>query len=289
MRQSCIYMNWNSDLKTLGEPLLQQLKPDQRAWLEEKLATVLEGTSGRELFMTYSLIGGALQGGKVTFPHDAQGPTAYLAGHGIRQGELARVYLLASALEAKPDLYTEKVAKLIEVADTGELIAFLRYLPVLPKAEAFLSAAVEALRTNIADIFDAIALGNPYPAAHFNEQQWNQMYLKAAFMQRDLLQIIGVEERANADLARIISDYAHERWAASRAVDPLFWRPVGPYLNEQLLKDMRRLLEQGGPGEQMAGYLCCRASELPQAAALVKGHELAETYQREPFDWKDIK
>ena len=282
-------MDWNSDLQTLGEPLLQQLKPEERTWLEARLAKVLEGTSGRELFMTYSLIGGKLRGGKVVFPDTSQGATAYLSGHGIQQGELARVYLLAAALEANPELFTEKVAKLIEVADTGERIAFLRYLPILPQSGAFLPVAVEALRTNIADVFDAIALNNPYPAAHFNEQQWNQMYLKAAFMQRDLLQIIGVDQRANADLARIISDYAHERWAASRPVDPLFWRPVGPFINERLLQDMRRLLEQGDRAEQMAGYLCCSASGLKQATALIAGHPLSETYQRHPFGWKDIK
>ncbi len=288
-RQSCTYMNWNSDLQTLGEPLLQQLEPEERTWLEERLASVLESTSGRELFLAYSLIGRKLQGGEVTFPASSEGATAYLAEHKIRQGELARIYLLASALEAKPELFTDKVSKLIEMADTGELIVFLRYLPVLPGSEAFLAVAVEALRTNISDVFDAIALNNPYPATHFNEQQWNQMYLKAAFMQRDLLQIIGVDRRANADLARIISDYAHERWAASRDIDPLFWRPVGRFLKGQLLEDMRRLLEQGDPAEQMAGYLCCRVSESEQAAALISVHPLSESYRQNPFEWKDIK
>ena len=240
--------------------------------------------------MTYSLLSGKVDQGKtVKFPDASEAVSAYLGSQGANLLQISRIYLLVKVLEHHPEYFIPKVANLIQVADTGELETFLKFLILLPHSEQFKDVAVEALRTNIATVFDAIALNNPYPSKYFNDQQWNQMYLKAAFMQRDLLQIIGVEERANADLARIISDYAHERWAASRPADPLFWRPVGPYLNEQLLEDMRRLLERGEAGEQMAGYLCCRASELPQAAALIKGHELSETYRRELFDWKDIK
>jgi len=213
----------------------------------------------------------------------------YLFRQQARILELARVFLLVRILEEDPDYFTPKVATLIQVADTNELAAFLKYLVFLPKHEAFRHAAVEALRTNIATVFDAIALNNPYPAAFFNDQQWNQMYLKAAFMQRDLSLIADVDKRANADLTRIISDYAHERWAASRDVDPLFWRPVAGFLNEDLLADMERLFQSEDIRERQAAALCCHQSEHPKAQALLERYpEIYKTLTSGALSWKSI-
>lgn len=269
--------------------LSRSADPNALDWLESRLQEILDPPSARNLFLTYSLIGR-------TFPdREVQGIDAetseiqaYMGRHAIREGELARVYLLARALVSDPEYFTPKVRQLAQVADTGELVTFLRYLSILPGCEAFADTAVDALRTNIADVFKAIALDNPYPAAHFNTQQWNQMYLKAAFMQLDLLAIPGVEARANPDLVRIISDYAHERWAASREIDPAFWRPVSPFLEGGLLEDMQRLLSSANPAEQQAGYLCCLASGKPEARDLISGHTMDKVYSDSPFGWEDI-
>lgn len=283
-------MNSPSVSQRLKNLLYDRLEPGQANWLDGRLAVSLEPPSGRELFLTYTLIGRKLPESKVEVPGGAKDRLwQYLGLHGIRLDQLARIYLLARALERDPYYFIPKVGTLVQVADTGELITFLRYLPMLPHSEEFATIAVDALRTNIAPVFDAIALENPYPEAHFDPDQWNQMYLKAAFMQRDLLKIMGVEHRGNARLARIISDYAHERWAASRPVDPLFWRPVGPFLDAELLADMKRLLESADAREQRAGYLCCLASDAPGAADLLNGHALQAEYASKPFNWDDLK
>ena len=221
-------------------------------WLQRRLEGLKDAESARDLYMAYTLCAqhfadNPMKGAEEIHP---------LFGiHPPSEKEYARLSLLHAALEERAAFYTPKVLKLIQVADTGELITFLRYLVVLPEHKEFVFAAVEALRTNIADVFEAIALNNPYPKGFFNEQQWNQMYLKAAFMQLDLTQIDGVEERANNNLTRIISDYAHERWAASRQIDPCIWRPVSPFLDEVLLADMKRLFESDFKAERLAAYL----------------------------------
>lgn len=257
-------------------------------WLEERLGKILESPSARELFMAYTLTARNIPGKASGWKKGDGFLNTYLRLQQPGLQEMVRIYILATALEAKPDFFIPKVAKLIEVADTGELVTFLKFLPLLPENQAFKAPAVEALRTNIATVFDAIALDNPYPADHFNEQQWNQMYLKAAFMQRDLLRISRIPERANAALSRIISDYAHERWAASRAVDPLIWQPVGPFVEGALLKDMERLLQSEDPREQKAGYLCCLNAPASAAKALIADHPLKNQYEKSPFDWEDI-
>jgi hypothetical protein len=198
--------------------------------------------------------------------------------------------LLVRVLEENSEYFLPKVANLIQVADTGELETFLKFLILLPHAEEFKNVAVEAIRTNIATVFDAISLNNPYPAEYFNDAQWNQMYLKAAFMQRNLADIQQVDRRANKDLARIISDYAHERWAASRDVDPLFWRPVINFLDGVLLEDMKRLLESDDLREAGAAALCCHYSDRPEASALLKNHpERIEQIKSKTISWKKLK
>ncbi len=280
-------------LDFIGGILKANAEGDNWSWLEQQLETLSANPETRKLYMTYTLIGRKFSGSSVNWeavkPSDSEAfLPAYLLMHKPGMRELARIYLLVGVLESNEAFYSDKVAKIIELADTSELVAFLRFLPVLPGCEAFSFAAVEALRTNIATVFDAIALDNPYPACHFNDQQWNQMYLKAAFMQRDLGRIMDISNRANASLARIISDYAHERWAASRDVDPMFWQPVGQFLNEDLLGDMERLLHSENPAEQRAGFLSCLTSDNPQAKKLIAGHSLATTYEKEPFTWTTL-
>ncbi len=216
--------------------------------------------------------------------------TQYLRHHRAEVLEMARIFLLTEVLEADAPFFRDKVANIIQVADTSELATFLRFLPLLPEKDHFKFTAVEALRTNISILFDAIALENPYPAAHFNDQQWNQMYLKAAFMQRDLSLIMDVDGRANKDLARIISDYAHERWAASRSIDPMFWRPVAPFLEGVLLEDMARLLDSEDVVERRAGALSCHHANTPSAKALLQGHEaLVAAIEEEKLTWNTLK
>ena len=269
--------------------IYSELGDSGRNWLENQLSKFLEPPSARDFYMTYTLIGRNIPEHPLQWEGGGEDPLdAYLHIQRPDLRELTRIYILASALESAPELFVPKVAKLIEVADTGELVTFLKFLPLLPHNEAFKFTAVEALRTNIATVFDAIALENPYPAEYFNDQQWNQMFLKAAFMQRDLLKIPSIARRANPALARIISDYAHERWAASRAVDPAIWRPVGPFVEGAILSDMQRLLASDQTAEQRAGVLCCRESGSREALALLAGHPLHETYKNNPFGWEDL-
>jgi len=91
---------------------------------------------------------------------------------------------------------------------------------------------------NMTVVFDAVALNNPYPAAFLAEPAWNQMVLKGIFMSRPLYRMFRLEERRNDTLARMVSDFSHERWAASRKVTPEVWRLTAPFLAaHQVLRD----------------------------------------------------
>ncbi|WP_224483209.1 EboA domain-containing protein [Robertkochia aurantiaca] len=267
--------------------LERNLENEVLEWLEEQINRVLQSGSARLFYMTYTLIPSQTGNEAVKFDADSDIRFDYLQKNTIRKDQLARLYLMNKILTKDAERFREKIAKLIELADTGELQTFLRYLALLPEAEMFLTAAVEALRTNIAVIFDAISQENPYPAAFFNDQQWNQMYLKAAFMQRPLDGISGVEQRANAELARIISDYAHERWAADRDIDPSIWRPVTGYITGKLQDDMRRLSESENIAERRAAALCCYSDDNDQLRTLAIPFK--EEIENGKLNWNNLK
>jgi len=273
------------------EILEKNANQDALDWLAEKTNKLETSKSARDLFMTYSLLASKFDKTQtVKYGSEENDTISYFKSHAADLLQMSRIYLLTKVLEVNPEFYTQEVAKIIQVADTTELETFLRYLTMLPQSERFKYSAVEALRTNISIIFDAITLNNPYPALYFNDQQWNQMYLKAAFMDRDLGMIESVDERANADLTRIISDYAHERWAASRTIDPMFWRPVSKFMDDTLLSDMERLLSSENPIENKAGALCCYFSEDDRALALLGKHkELKEQIASNKITWNTLK
>lgn len=278
-----------------GSKLLKILEDnvsgENKAWLLSKIKNIVETESTKDLYLTYSLIPTKINTtAKLFLPEDSDGLGNYLSIQDANLQQIGRIYLLFKVLEAKEEFFKSKVANIIEVADKSELETFLKFLVLLPNPENYKAQAVEALRTNISTVFDAIALNNPYPALYFNEQQWNQMYLKAAFMQQDLTAIEQVDKRANKELARIISDYAHERWAASREIDPHFWRPVSNFMDQGLLQDMKKLLASDNMAEQKAAALCCYNSNLPEAKDMLQPFpDLEKGIQDGSITWEQIK
>ena len=262
-----------------------------KKWLEEKIAVIIKDQSSKELYLTYSLIAAKIKAeDDFNISIDDTKLKKYILVQKGNIQQIARIYLLIRVLNADTNFFATKVANIIEIADTTELETFLKFMMILPNAEYYKNVAVDALRTNISTIFNAIAYNNPYPSIYFDDQQWNQMYLKTAFMQGDLSAILAIDKRANKDLARIISDYAHERWVAGRDIDPYFWRPVPKFIGAELLEDMERLLKSENSIENRAGALCCYYSENTDAKNLLSGHQkLIQQIENVTLSWETIK
>jgi len=275
----------------LSQIIENQVNAETRNWLEDKIKVITDSQSTKDLYLTYSLISTKIQSkGPVAVPSTTSGVFVYLQTQKATVQQVTRIYLLVRVLKEDNEFFTPKVSNIIQVADTAELETFLKFLILLPNPENYKTVAVEALRTNIAVIFNAIAYNNPYPSLFFDDQQWNQMYLKTAFMEGDLSAIVDIDKKANKDLARIISDYAHERWSASRDIDPYFWRPVYKFLDSTLLADMKRLLNSDNSEENKAAALCCFNSDTPEAKKLLEDHqELITQIENQKISWKKLK
>jgi len=204
----------------LSDILKLNLEKTEFEWLMDAITRVVNAKSKKDLYISYSLCTSKIKDRPISdFGDENFQWESYLKQQKASTLEMSRIFMLLSVLELE-EVFLKPVQQLIQISDKTELETFLKYLVLLPKPEHFKFAAVEALRTNIATVFNAISQMNPYPSRYFTTAEWNQMYLKSAFMQQDLKRIPEVEKMANKDLTRIISDYAHERWAASRDIDP---------------------------------------------------------------------
>lgn len=110
------------------------------------------------------------------------------------------------------------VRDLIRRGDNRERQAVLRVLAALPEPARFVELAIDACRTNVPSVFEAIACDNPYPARHFPGPAFDQMVLKALFIGAPVARIVDLDARVTDDLVRMVEAYASERRAAGRPV-----------------------------------------------------------------------
>jgi hypothetical protein len=174
---------------------------------------------------------------------------------------LARVYLLLSyENKSNIDDFEKSMHSLFETAEIKESVALYSALPLLQKPEKWLHQATDAVRSNIGDVFDALAFNNAYPAKYFTELAWNQLVMKCIFNDKSINRITDLKLRMNARLADIFVDFVHERWAAGRSVPSNTWQIVVNFVNDERVADITKLFETGNTNNLIAASLVCNES-----------------------------
>lgn len=208
---------------------------------------------------------------------------------GWTTSQAARTLLLLRAPHGSPSEFATILSQLFSTADLTELITLYASLPLLPYPETHVLRAAEGVRTTMTSVFDAIALNNPYPHDYLPLEAWNQLVLKAVFNARPLYRIYGLDARRNGALARMLVDYAHERWAAGRELTPELWRMVGPFLVAEDLPDLDKLLSSPDALQRQAAQLALAESTLPEAQARrSQPAALAEANPDRAMTWQRI-
>jgi hypothetical protein len=244
---------------------------DQADWFAERLEVLGAGPAERELHIVLGLAPRRLgKADLVLSESDEAAAQAARPGwrpRGWSVDGAARVAALLAYRGQRP--FAETFKDLRRTSDVAEMIALYRGLPLYPQPEGLEFEVGEGLRSNIVAVFEAITHNNPYPRDHFDEHRWNHMILKALFVGSRIAPVLGIDARANAELARIMRDFAHERWAAGRIVPAELWRCVGPFADDEAaLDDLGRALA-GGPAERAAAALALSASPATGAAAIL--------------------
>ena len=253
------------DLKTLQTQLqqivLNTVTPEAWQWLQEKGVQVQSEKEATALNTAFAAIprktGTPLveiaQKEKETFLQWQ--PQLQIEGWG--SDRVARVWLLMQLDATDKEAYFQKIETLFLSASMNELVALYSALPVLHHPQLWHHRCTEGIRSNIGTVLEAIMCDNVYPSQNLDEGAWNQLVLKAFFTDKPVHRIVGLDARANKSLAYTLSDYAHERWAAGRPVNPQLWRCVAPFIDEKLFDDVVRLAQSDIEVEREAAALIC--------------------------------
>lgn len=277
----------------LREWLLRQLGPERGAWLDAQAAALAKDAPDAALEIALGMVPRKL--GKEPLSLDAadlEAANMAIPGwdpRGWSVTDAARIHLLSGPLAGgKP--FAERFRALCRTADVAELTTLYRGLPLYPDPASLEEQVGEGLRSNMRGVFEAIAHRNPYPKAHFDQHRWNHMVLKALFIGSPLAPIQGLDERANPELARIMCDFAHERWAAGRPVPYEIWRCVGPFAEGGAIDDLARVLSSGEGVERRAAALALAASPDRRAARLLADvPALAADISRKQLTWASVQ
>ncbi|MEU5713689.1 EboA domain-containing protein [Streptomyces flaveolus] len=178
------------------------LDPPARAWLQGALAEAAAHPGGHGPISAWEL---------------------RLAEAGRRCGSLhadaVRVLILHTA---RADLAA--VTRVYRQGTAAERRAVLLALPHLVPGPDALPLVEDALRTNDTRLL-AAAVG-PYAARHLDAHGWRQAVLKCLFTGVPVEAVAGLADRArgDAELARMLDDFAAERTAAGRPVPSGLYR-----------------------------------------------------------------
>jgi hypothetical protein len=141
----------------------------------------------------------------------------WAAGSGA--DECGRAALVLAALGAlDPAEHVPLVRDLLRRGEIREREAVLRVLAGMPDPARFVELAIDAYRSNVQSVFEALAHDNVYPARYFSDPAYFQMVLKALFVGVPLARVVGLAERTTPELVRMVEAYASERRAAGRPV-----------------------------------------------------------------------
>ena len=279
-------------VQALEKWLVARLPGDATEWLQSNAQWLRGGGGDKDLYMSVSLVPRKIGKADLALSAAELGEaTAARPGWDPREWSLdqaARIYLMLAA-GSDGATFSRRLDQLCATADVGELVAFYRGLPLYPDQPRHVLRAAEGVRTNMKAVFQAVAHRNPYPSEQLAEPAWNQMVLKALFIGIILDPIVGLDRRANPALARMLCDYAHERWAAGRPISPELWRCVGPHARGDMLADLRRVLEKGTDPERAAAALALSTSPDPAASGLLWAYpELSVAVSNHKLSWQAI-
>jgi len=251
---------------------------DDLPWFEQACADAVDGPD-RTLFMNFSAVGRHAPKTPLEIrPADLDRARKARPGWMPEKWTVEQAARTALVLQRDPrnrERWLGEVERLFRHGDLGELVALYQALPLLPHPESLVARCAEGVRSNMTDVFRAVAHDNPFPSEHLQEPAWNQMVVKALFVDLPLAPVQGLEARANPSLARMLCDYAEERWSAGRPVNPEIWACVGPHADAAEIRVMEKALEKGDGATKDLVLASLRNCPWPEAGAILRRHGIS--------------
>lgn len=209
--------------RVLSASLRAEASPEAWAWLASALANPAGGSS-QPLLDAYARAGTAIGHAPLAIgEHDLRELSEAAPRIGFhlwtREDAARALLLIGRRYQGRVgEPFVSDALACFDEGDAREQQSWLRAIALWPEAKELLPTAIDACRTNIVPVFEALACENPYPSTHFPDRNFNQVVLKAMFNSIALSRIVGLPSRLNQELSRMARDYAAERTAAGRTV-----------------------------------------------------------------------
>lgn len=260
----------------LWDIIVKNITPDACEWLQ-KMGDTQNGTGN---FNTAFILAPRKTGKQIIQYNNQRELDAIRKGFSVEgwsADRLCRVWLLLQLNADDKDKYHRGIENLFLSAEMNELVALYSSLPLLAYPEMWVKRCSEGIRSNIGSVLEAIMYHNPYPAENLEQAAWNQMVLKAFFTDKQVELIIGLDNRANKELAYTLTDYARERWAAAREVNPMLWRLVGKFIDDKIFNDIQSGFDNNNIAGKNAIALAIAESNYQPAKDFAKTHYSIKT------------
>jgi hypothetical protein len=111
-----------------------------------------------------------------------------------------------------------ELRRLNSQGDAEERRMLLRSLPFLPSAPVIAELLQDAHRSNDGFLFAAGLLDSDLPARLLDDEAYDRVVLKVAFLDLPASRLLGIERRARPRLSAMLLDFMSEREAAGRPV-----------------------------------------------------------------------
>ncbi len=209
-------------LALLRQWLVRMLPAEEARWLDVEIDRQRDAVDERRLGMALGLAGRRIGRADLALSAEDLATAGTLRDRWRPDmwgtGEAARVALVLATWNGEEEFFARRVDRLCATGELTEHVAYLKGFAVFPASERLHGRAREAARSSVQPVFEAIACHNPYPADHFDEAAYNQLVVKCVFSGAPIGAVVGLAERRNADLVRMLQGLTTERHAAGRAV-----------------------------------------------------------------------
>jgi hypothetical protein len=258
----------------LAEILKNNLPTDVLAWLNEKASLIREEKNAIQLNLSFATVPRKTGHKQVVVSDRGQNQLKEIhADFIINHWSIDRACRVWAVLQVDPSdksNYFSKLENLFKASEMNEAVALYSAFTGFSYPEDWQKQCAEGIRSNIGTVLEAIMYNNPYPYKYLSEAAWNQLIMKAFFTDKDVKRIIGLDERANKELARILIDYADERRAAHRDVNPQLWRLVSKFVGDDNFSSIEKAFRSTVEAERKAVALACFYSSYPPAKKLLE-------------------
>lgn len=265
------------------------INPEAWAWLKEKLGSNEPAVINSSFVLMPRKTGKAVILISSQMEADIDRLKPGLCVRNWTADRLGRLCLIMHLDTSDKEKYFKTIENLFLAGEVSELVALYSCLSVMAWPELWKLRCAEGIRSNMGSVLEAIMYHNPYPAQNLDEKAWNQLVLKAFFTDKDVNQIPGLDERANAELAGTLTDYAHERWAASRKINPQLWRLTSKFMDDDILRDIGKVFLKGSLREKQAAALTAYRSDFEPAKELLKNYpEFLLAIKKNELNWANL-